>query len=227
MANNPFEELGFNLQIIPVTDFQQNAMIFWSSKTMNGVMIDPGGEVDRLMTAVEELKVNITAIWLTHGHMDHTGGAAQCKERLSCDIIGPQKDDQFLLDELKPGVYGIDEAQSFTPDRYLDEGDTLELEGLKFEILHCPGHSPGSVVMYQPDLSFAIMGDVLFNGSIGRTDLPRSNHQDLINSITQKLWPLQQKAGKDIGFIPGHGPASTFLQERKNNAFVADSVLAK
>ena len=227
MANNPFEELGFNLQIIPVTDFQQNAMIFWSSKTMNGVMIDPGGEVDRLMTAVEELKVNITAIWLTHGHMDHTGGAAQCKERLSCDIIGPHQDDQFLLDELKPGVYGIDEAQSFTPDRYLDEGDTLELEGLKFEILHCPGHSPGSVVMYQPDLSFAIMGDVLFNGSIGRTDLPRSNHQDLINSITQKLWPLQQKAGKDIGFIPGHGPASTFLQERKNNAFVADSVLAK
>jgi len=227
MANNPFEELGFNLQIIPVTDYQQNAMIFWSSKTMNGVMIDPGGEVDRLMTAVEELKVNITAIWLTHGHMDHTGGAAQCKERLSCDIIGPHKDDQFLLDELKPGVYGIDEAQSFTPDRYLDEGDTLELEGLKFEILHCPGHSPGSVVMYQPDLSFAIMGDVLFNGSIGRTDLPRSNHQDLINSITQKLWPLQQKAGKDIGFIPGHGPASTFLQERKNNAFVADSVLAK
>ena len=227
MANNPFEELGFNLQIIPVTDFQQNAMIFWSSKTMNGVMIDPGGEVDRLMTAVEELKVNITAIWLTHGHMDHTGGAAQCKKRLSCDIIGPHKDDQFLLDELKPGVYGIDEAQSFTPDRYLDEGDTLELEGLKFEILHCPGHSPGSVVMYQPDLSFAIMGDVLFNGSIGRTDLPRSNHQDLINSITQKLWPLQQKAGKDIGFIPGHGPASTFLQERKNNAFVADSVLAK
>jgi len=159
--------------------------------------------------------------------MDHTGGAAQSKERLNCDIIGPHKDDQFLLDELKPGVYGIDEAQSFTPDRYLDEGDTLELEGLKFEILHCPGHSPGSVVMYQPDLSFAIMGDVLFSGSIGRTDLPRSNHQDLINSITQKLWPLQQKAGKDIGFIPGHGPASTFLQERKNNAFVADSVLAK
>lgn len=227
MASNPFEELGFNLQIVPVTDYQQNAMIFWSTKTMNGVMIDPGGEVDRLMAAVEELKVNITAIWLTHGHMDHTGGAAKSKEHLKCDIIGPHKDDQFLLDELKPGMHGIDEAQSFTPDRYLDEGDTLELEGLKFEILHCPGHSPGSVVMYQPDLSFAIMGDVLFNGSVGRTDLPRSNHADLINSITKKLWPLQEKAGKDIGFIPGHGPASTFLQERQNNAFVADSVLAR
>ena len=225
MANNPFEELGFNLRIIPVTDFQQNAMIFWSTKTMNGVMIDPGGEVDKLMAAVTEQKINITAIWLTHGHMDHTGGAATAREQLSCDIIGPHKDDQFLLDELKPGVYGIPEAQSFTPDRYLEEGDTLELEGLTFEILHCPGHSPGSVVMYQPDLSFAIMGDVLFSGSIGRTDLPRSNHQDLIDSITKKLWPLQQKAGVDIGFIPGHGPASTFLQERKSNAFVSDTVL--
>ena len=225
MANNPFEELGFNLQVIPVTDYQQNAMIFWSTKTMNGVMIDPGGEVDRLMAAVEELKVNIKAIWLTHGHMDHTGGAAMCKEKLNCEIIGPHKDDQFLLDELTPGMFGISEAQSFTPDRYLNEGDTLDLEGLTFEILHCPGHSPGSVVMYQPDLSFALMGDVLFNGSIGRTDLPRSSHQDLIDSITKKLWPLQQKAGKDIGFIPGHGPASTFLQERESNAFVSDSVL--
>ena len=225
MASNPFEELGFNLQIIPVTDFQQNAMIFWSTKSMNGVLIDPGGEVDRLMEAVEKLGANITAIWLTHGHMDHTGGAAESKRRLNCEIIGPHKDDQFLLDELKSGMYGIEEAESFTPDRYLSEGDTLELEGLKFNILHCPGHSPGSIVMHQPDISFAIMGDVLFNGSIGRTDLPRSNHQDLIDSITKKLWPLQIKEGKDIGFIPGHGPASTFLTERKSNAFVSDSAL--
>jgi len=189
MASNPFEEHGFSLRIIPVTDFQQNATILWSTKTMRGVLIDPGGNVDQLMAAIEKLGVTINAIWLTHGHMDHT------------------------------------EAESFTPDRYLDEGDTLELEGLKFEILHCPGHSPGSVVMYQPDISFAFMGDVLFNGSIGRTDLPRSNHQDLINSITGKLWPLQEKAGQDIGFIPGHGPASTILTERKSNAFVSDSVL--
>ena len=223
MANNPFEEHGFNLQIIPVTDFQQNAMILWSTKSMDGVLIDPGGEVDRLMEAVEKLNVNITAIWLTHGHMDHTGGAAESKRRLNCEIIGPHKDDQFLLDELKPGMYGINEAESFTPDRYLSEGDTLELDGLKFNILHCPGHSPGSIVMHQPDMSFAIMGDVLFQGSIGRTDLPRSNHQDLIDSITKKLWPLQQQEGKDIGFIPGHGPASTILTERKSNAFVSDA----
>jgi len=225
MAGNPFEELGFSMKIIPVTDFQQNAMIFWSTKTMQGVLIDPGGEVDRLMEAIENTGVSIEAIWLTHGHMDHTGGAAESKRRLNCDIIGPHKDDQFLLDELTSGMYGIEEAEAFTPDRYLEEGDTLELEGLKFEIFHCPGHSPGSVVMYQADISFAIMGDVLFNGSIGRTDLPRSNHQDLIDSITKKLWPLQQKAGTDIGFIPGHGPASTFLTERKSNAFVSDSAL--
>lgn len=225
MASNPFEEHGFSLRIFPVTDYQQNASIFWSTKTMNGVLIDPGGEVDRLTEAVSELGVNITAIWLTHGHMDHTGGAAQAKQRLNCDIIGPHKDDQFLLDELTPGMAGIAEAEAFTPDRYLEEGDTLELEGLTFEILHCPGHSPGSVVMYQADISFAFMGDVLFNGSIGRTDLPRSNHQDLIDSITKKLWPLQEKAGQDIGFIPGHGPASTFLTERKSNAFVSDAAL--
>jgi len=225
MQNNPFEELGFHLQVIPVTDFQQNSMIFWSTKSMNGVLIDPGGEVDKLTQAIEKLEVNITAIWLTHGHVDHAGGAAESRRRLNCEIIGPHKDDQFLLDELKPGTYGIAEAESFTPDRYLTEGDTLELEGIEFQILHCPGHSPGSVVMYQPDLSFAIMGDVLFAGSIGRTDLPRSNHQDLIDSISKKLWPLQEKAGTDIGFIPGHGPASTFLQERKSNAFVSDSAL--
>ena len=215
------------MRIIPVTDFQQNATILWSTKSMQGVLIDPGGNVDQLMDAITETGITIEAIWLTHGHMDHTGGAAESKRRLNCDIIGPHKDDQFLLDELTSGMYGIKEAESFTPDRYLDEGDTLELAGLKFQIIHCPGHSPGSVVMYQPDISFAFMGDVLFNGSIGRTDLPRSNHQDLIDSITGKLWPLQEKAGQDIGFIPGHGPASTILTERKNNAFVSDSVLGK
>lgn len=212
----------YQLQIIPVTQLQQNAMVFWSTETMHGILIDPGGEVDRLMEMIKTLDVTIDQIWLTHGHIDHTGGAAESKRRLNCEIIGPHADDQFLLDELKPGTYGIQEAESFTPDKYLNDGDTLEFDGLTFNILHCPGHSPGSVVLYQPQLALAFVGDVLFQGSIGRTDLPGGNHQQLINSITTKLWPL----GQAITFVPGHGPGSTFEQERQSNAFVADSVIA-
>lgn len=212
----------FQLQIIPVTQLQQNAMVFWSTESMRGVLIDPGGEVDRLMEVIDDLKVTIHQIWLTHGHIDHVGGAAESKRRLKCDIIGPHVDDQFLLDDLQPGTYGIAEAERFTPDKYLNDGDTLMFEELTFDILHCPGHSPGSVVLYQQQLSLAFVGDVLFQGSIGRTDLPGGNHEQLINSITTKLWPL----GKAISFVPGHGPASSFEQERLSNSFVADSVLA-
>ncbi len=213
---------GFQLKIVPVTQLQQNAMVFWSTESMRGVLIDPGGEVDRLMQVINDLNVTIEQIWLTHGHIDHAGGAAESKRRLNCDIIGPHADDQFLLDDLTPGTYGIAEAESFTPDKYLSDGDTLDFEGLTFNILHCPGHSPGSVVLHQPQLGLAFVGDVLFQGSIGRTDLPRGNHQQLINSITNKLWPL----GNAVSFVPGHGPGSTFEQERQTNNFVADSVLA-
>ena len=215
------DKSGFQLQVVPVTPLQQNAMIFWSVETRNAILLDPGGDVDRLMEEIEKLQVKVVAIWLTHGHIDHAGGAAEARRRLDVEIIGPHKDDQFLLDELKPGTYGIAEAESFTPDRYLDDGDTVELDGVRFQLLHCPGHSPGSVVFFQPELSFAFVGDVLFNGSIGRTDLPGGNHQQLIDSITQKLWPL----GTKIQFMPGHGPGSTFEQERASNGFVADSVL--
>ena len=211
----------FQLQVVPVTPLQQNAMIFWSTETLNGILIDPGGDVDRLMEEIEKLAVNVKEIWLTHGHIDHAGGAAEARRRLGVEIIGPHRDDQFLLDELKPGTYGIAEAESFTPDRYLDDGDTVELDGAQFQLFHCPGHSPGSVVFYQADMAFAFVGDVLFRGSIGRTDLTGGNHKQLINSITQKLWPL----GKKINFMPGHGPGSSFEQERLNNGFVADSVL--
>ena len=211
----------FQLCVVPVTPLQQNCSIFWSTETKEAVIVDPGGEIDRLMEAIEELEVKVVAIWLTHGHFDHVGAAAAAKEHLGCPIIGPHKDDQWLLDEIKPGKYGIDEAQSFTPDRYLNEGDTVELAGAQFGVLHCPGHSPGHIVFYQPELQFAFVGDVLFRGSIGRTDLPRGDHTQLINSITQKLWPL----GKQIQFIPGHGPGSTFEQERRDNAFVADLAL--
>ena len=212
----------FKLQVVPVTPLQQNAMIFWSTESMKGVLIDPGGDGDRLMSAIEEAGVTIVEIWLTHGHIDHAGGAAECRRRIGCEITGPHKDDQFWLDTLEKmgGEYGISEAENFTPDKYLNDGDTVEFEGLSFAVLHCPGHSPGSVVLYSKDLSFAFVGDVLFQGSIGRTDLPQGNHQDLIDSITGKLWPL----GKAIQFMPGHGPGSTFEQERQNNGFVADSV---
>ncbi len=211
----------YNLQIIPVTALQQNAMIFWSGESMQGVLIDPGGEVDRLLAAVEELGISIVQIWLTHGHIDHVGGAALARRRLACEIVGPHKDDQWLLDELAPGKYGIDEAEPFTPDRYLEDGDTVTLDGLAFQVLHCPGHSPGHVVFYQPELAFVFIGDVLFKGSIGRTDLPRGDHAQLIDSIVSKLWPLP----RNVQFVPGHGPASTFDEERRNNAYVADSIL--
>lgn len=211
----------FQLQVVPVTPLQQNAMIFWSTATRNAILLDPGGDVDRLMEELEKLEVNVKEIWLTHGHIDHAGGAAEARRRLGVEIVGPHKDDQFLLDELKPGTYGIAEAESFTPDRYLDDGDTVELDDVPFQLFHCPGHSPGSVVFYQKELAIAFVGDVLFNGSIGRTDLPGGNHRQLIDSITRKLWPL----GKKIQFMPGHGPGSTFEQERLNNGFVADSVL--
>jgi len=215
------EKNQFQLQVVPVTPLQQNSMIFWSTESLNGILLDPGGEVDRLMEEIGKLDVTIKEIWLTHGHIDHAGGAAEARRRLGVKIVGPHKDDQFLLDELKAGTYGIAEAESFTPDRYLDDGDTVELEGAQFQLYHCPGHSPGSVVFYQKEMAFAFVGDVLFNGSIGRTDLAGGNHQHLLDSITQKLWPL----GEKIQFMPGHGPGSTFEQERATNAFVSDSVL--
>lgn len=211
----------FQLQVIPVTQLQQNAMVFWSVETGDGILLDPGGEVDRLLEVIAQHKVTVKEIWLTHGHIDHAGGAAEARRRLGVEIVGPHRDDQFLLDELTPGTYGIAEAESFIPDRYLDDGDTVELAGAQFQVLHCPGHSPGSVVFFQKEMSFAFVGDVLFNGSIGRTDLAGGNHQQLLDSITNKLWPL----GASIQFVPGHGPASSFEQERATNSFVADSVL--
>lgn len=212
----------YKLQVVQVTPFQQNAMIFWSGESMNGVLIDPGGESRKLLAAIDELGVKIKQIWLTHGHIDHAGGAADCAEQLQCKIIGPHADDQYWLDQLEENAetYGISGARNFTPDAYLNEGDTVKLDELEFKVLHCPGHSPGSVVLFSEELSFAFMGDVLFQGSIGRTDLPGGDHHQLLNSITEKLWPL----GKQISFMPGHGPGSVFGTERQSNGFVADSI---
>ncbi len=223
MTDTPTPRPKLEIRIIPVTPLQQNTSLIWSTATMEGVFIDPGGEVDRLMGAADELGVKIVAVWLTHGHLDHAGAAAAVKERANCPIIGPHPDDQWLLDEIEAqgARYGIADGRNVTPDRYLQDGDTLELDGLEFGVAHCPGHTPGHVVIYQTEGRLAFVGDVLFRGSVGRTDFPRGDHQQLIDSITQKLWPL----GDDMRFVPGHGPLSTFGQERRDNPFVADSIV--
>lgn len=210
------------IRIIPVTPLQQNTSMIWSTETMEGVFVDPGGETDRLLGAAEHFGVKIVGVWLTHGHLDHVGAATAIKERTGCPIIGPHEDDQWLLDEVEAtgARYGIRDGKNVKPDRYLKDGDVLELAGNRFGVAHCPGHTPGHVVIYSQEGAMAFVGDVLFRGSIGRTDFPRGNHQQLIDSITQKLWPL----GDHMRFVPGHGPLSTFGQERIDNPFVADEV---
>jgi glyoxylase-like metal-dependent hydrolase (beta-lactamase superfamily II) len=211
------------IRIIPVTPLQQNTSMIWSTETLEGVFIDPGGEIDRLMGAADEFGVKIVAVWLTHGHLDHAGAATAVSERTGCPIIGPHEDDQWLLDDIEAQgeKYGIADGKNVIPTRYLNDGDELELAGLKFGVVHTPGHTPGHVVIYSEEGQLAFVGDVIFRGSIGRTDFPKGNHQQLIDSITAKLWPL----GKQMRFVPGHGPMSTFGQERMDNPFVADAVL--
>jgi glyoxylase-like metal-dependent hydrolase (beta-lactamase superfamily II) len=211
--------------IAPVTPLQQNCTIVWCAKTNKAAVIDPGGEVPRLLHALSHLGLTLEKIFVTHGHMDHAGGVAELKEATGVPIEGPHPDDQFWIDniEVAGARYGIPEARIFTPDRWLADGDTVSLGETSFEVLHCPGHTPGHVVFFHRQARFAQVGDVLFAGSIGRTDFPRGNHADLIASITTKLWPL----GDDVQFVPGHGPMSTFGQERRTNPFVADQVLAR
>ena len=213
-----------DLRLIPVTPFQQNCSLLWDTETMEGVLVDPGGEADKLMEAAKELGVTIKEIWLTHGHLDHAGGAHDIREALSIPVIGPHKDDQFWMDDIekhwaKYGHAGM--GKNIVPDRYLEDGEVLSLGGVEFGVAHTPGHTPGHVVIYNQDLKIAFVGDVLFRGSIGRTDFPKSNHQQLLDSITSKLWPL----GGDMRFVPGHGPMSTFGVERADNPFVGDAVI--
>lgn len=203
--------------IIPVTPFQQNCTLLWNEETKKGAVIDPGGDLDTIRQAVAELGVSVEKILLTHGHIDHAGGAAALKETLGVPVEGPHEADRFLLDHLEETGrgYGI-EARTVTPDRWLQEGDTVTVGGLALEVLHCPGHSPGSVVFFARDQRFAIMGDVLFQGSVGRTDLPGGDGAALIRSIKDKVLPL----GDDVAFICGHGPTSTIGQERLTNPFL-------
>ncbi|PHY12691.1 MBL fold metallo-hydrolase [Caulobacter sp. B11] len=206
--------------IAPVTPLQQNCTIVWCAKTLKAAIIDPGGEVPRLMQVLKDQGLTLEKIWITHGHMDHAGGAAELKRLTGAPIEGPHPDDQFWIDQIQMTGerYGIPEAQSFVTDRWLDDGDVVTLGETQFEVIHCPGHTPGHVIFFHREARFAQVGDVLFQGSIGRTDFPRGNHQDLLDSITQKLWPL----GADIRFVPGHGPMSSFGAERRSNPYVSD-----
>jgi hydroxyacylglutathione hydrolase len=183
-------------------------------------VIDPGGDLDRIEAAIREQGISIEKILLTHGHIDHAGGAAELRERLNVPIEGPHEADRFLLDSLpETGAgYGLPEARAVTPDRWLDEGDAVSVGPLAFDILHAPGHSPGSVVFVSRDARFALVGDVVFKGSVGRTDLPGGNHDELIRAIKEKVLPL----GDDIAFIPGHGPTSTLGEERLTNPFLQE-----
>ncbi len=206
--------------IIPVTPFQQNCTLIWDDASKVAAVVDPGGDLDRIEAAIAQQGVTVEKILLTHGHIDHAGGAAELKERLGVPVEGPHRADQFLLDSLpETGAnYGLDGARVITPDRWLDEGDEVTVGGLTFDILHAPGHSPGSVVFVSRDARFALVGDVVFKGSVGRTDLPGGDHGQLIDAIKRKVLPL----GDDVAFIPGHGPTGTLGEERVSNPFLQD-----
>jgi hydroxyacylglutathione hydrolase len=221
----PPSEPAIRAMIAPVTPLQQNCTIVWCAKTKKAAIIDPGGEVPRLLAALEQQGLTLEKIWITHGHMDHAGGTADLKAATGVPIEGPHPDDSFWIDRIADAgrQYGIPDAKVFTPDRWLQDGDVVTLGETQFEVYHCPGHTPGHVIFFHRDARFAQVGDVLFQGSIGRTDFPRGNHADLIKAITTKLWPL----GDDVRFVPGHGPMSSFGQERRTNAYVADAVLAR
>lgn len=204
--------------IIPVTPFQQNCTLLWSDETKRGAVIDPGGDLDRIAQAIAELNLTVERILLTHGHVDHASGADELRERLGAPIEGPHRGDLFLLKRLADTAlsYGIAGARNVVPDRWLEDGDQVKVGDMTLNILHCPGHSPGSVVFANTAQRFAVVGDVLFRGSIGRTDLPGGNHQQLLDSIAQKLLPL----GDEFGFICGHGPSSNIAHERATNPFL-------
>ncbi|MBB4845369.1 glyoxylase-like metal-dependent hydrolase (beta-lactamase superfamily II) [Paucibacter oligotrophus] len=203
---------------LPVTPFQQNCSLLWCDETRDAALIDPGGELPKLLSAVKAQDLSLKAIWLTHAHIDHAGGAGQLAREQGLPIIGPHPGDQFWIDGLakQSQMFGFPAAESFTPTRWLADGDTVEIGRQTLSVRHCPGHTPGHVVFHSAAIQRAFVGDVLFAGSIGRTDFPGGDHATLIRSITERLWPM----GDETVFIPGHGPESSFGQERRSNPYV-------
>jgi len=210
--------------IIPVTPLQQNCTLLWCTATNKGAFVDPGGDLAKLRAAAQQTGVEVEKILLTYGHIDHCGEAGTFAKELGLPIEGPHEADRFWISRLEDDGrnYGV-AGKLFEPDRWLEDGDQVTVGDLVLDVLHCPGHTPGHVVFHHAPSKLAIVGDVLFQGSIGRTDFPMGNHQDLLDAITQKLWPL----GGDTTFLPGHGQPSTFAHERASNPFVGDRVLAR
>jgi glyoxylase-like metal-dependent hydrolase (beta-lactamase superfamily II) len=209
--------------VIPVTLFQQNCAVLWDDTSKRAVVLDPGGDVDRILAAIQRAGVTVERIWLTHGHLDHAGGAAELREALdNVPIEGPDRRDSFLLEALEDQGRALGFAvRDVTPDLWLGEGDHVALGDHRFEVLHCPGHAPGHIVFVNRAARFALLGDVLFQGSIGRTDFPYGDHAALIRAITDKLLPL----GDDFQFLCGHGPGSTIGAERRNNPFLHQAAM--
>ncbi len=206
------------VSVVPVTAFQQNCSIVHCEKTNKGAIIDPGGDLDLVLAEVEKEGIEIDKIMLTHAHIDHAGATKELKERLSVPIVGPHRDDEFLIQSLamQGQMFGLGHAEPFTPDHWLEHGDVVMVGELRFEVRHCPGHTPGHVVFYNDAHKLAIVGDVLFHGSIGRTDLPRGNHEQLMRSIREQLLTLPD----EVTFLPGHGPTSTIGAQRRTNPFL-------
>jgi glyoxylase-like metal-dependent hydrolase (beta-lactamase superfamily II) len=203
--------------ILPVTPYQQNCSLVWD-EAGRAALIDPGGEAEHLLAEVAARGLTLEKILLTHGHLDHVGAAAELRDALGIPIVGPQREEAFWLDILprQAELFGFPPIEVFTPDQWLEDGDSVDVGAIRFEVLHCPGHTPGHVVFYQPEARLAFVGDVLFKGSIGRTDFPRGDHEALLAAIREKLFPL----GDDVRFVPGHGAMSTFGHERRDNPFV-------
>ncbi|MBL8378089.1 MAG: MBL fold metallo-hydrolase [Burkholderiales bacterium] len=210
------------LSIVPVTPFQQNCSILVCETSARAAVVDPGGDLDRIEAALRKTGATLEKVLLTHGHLDHCAATGDLARRHGVPIEGPHRDESFWLDQLaaQARMFGFPEATAFTPDRWLDDGDTVTVGVTTLQVRHCPGHTPGHVIFYSPADRLAIVGDVLFAGSIGRTDFPRGNHAQLIASIRERLWPL----GDDVRFLPGHGPMSSFGRERASNPFVGDGV---
>ena len=204
---------------LPVTPFQQNCSLIWCDQTLDAAVIDPGGDLPLILAEVKARGLKLAQIWLTHAHIDHAGGTAELARQLALPIIGPHPGDQFWIDGLpeQSKMFGFPAAERFTPTRWLKDGDSVSLGAETLTVRHCPGHTPGHVVFHAPQIKRAFVGDVLFAGSIGRTDFPQGDHATLISSITTRLWPM----GDDTVFIPGHGPESTFGRERHSNPYVA------